>query len=89
MKLKKKLKKLKKKLQKNFKKNSQKTSKNSKKNFKKTPKKLQNNSQKKAALFFCLSSLYAFRYDDSLQGKRDGVKFSDLEHSGYSVNGFT
>ena len=32
-----------------------------------------------AALFFCLSSLYAFRYDGSLQTKRDGVEFSELE----------
>ena len=42
-----------------------------------------------AALVFCLSSLYAFRYDDSLQAKREGVDFSELEHPGYSVNGFT
>ena len=42
-----------------------------------------------AALVFCLSSLYAFRYDDSLQAKRGGVEFSRLEHSGYPVNGFT
>ena len=41
------------------------------------------------ALVFCLSSLYAVRYDDSLQAKREGVEFSELEHSGYSVNGFT
>ena len=42
-----------------------------------------------AALVLCLSSLYAFRYDDSLQAKREGVEFSLLEHSCYSVNGFT
>ena len=41
-----------------------------------------------AALILCLPSLYVFRYDDSLQAERE-TRFSELRHSGYSVNGFT
>ena len=41
------------------------------------------------ALAFCLSSLYALGYDDSLQDESEWVEYSELGNAGYSADGAT